>query len=235
VDDPVEVPDDFDAPAAKREVRDLRTSLRSLGSINELALESYEEEKERFEFMSTQQEDLEKAEQSLLDTIDEINTTASRRFDETFQQIRENFAHLFSTLFGKDDTADLILADPDDPLESPIDIIAKPKGKRPSAISQLSGGEKTLTSTALLFAIYLVKPSPFCILDEVDAPLDEANVERFMQLIREFADKTQFIMVTHNRRTMELADRLYGITMQEEGVSKLVGVKFDEVEDMAEV
>ena len=113
------------------------------------------------------------------------------------------------------------------PLESPIQIVAKPKGKRPSAITQLSGGEKTLTSTALLFAIYLVKPSPFCILDEVDAPLDEANVERFMQLIREFSENTQFIMVTHNRRTMELADRLYGVTMQEEGVSKLLGVKFD--------
>lgn len=234
LEDPVDVPEGFDAPEAKRTAKSLRMSLRGLGSINELALESYEEEKERFEFMSAQQEDLENAEQSLLDTISEINTTASQRFDETFQEVRKNFAHLFSTLFGKDDTADLILAEPDDPLESPIDIIAKPKGKRPSAISQLSGGEKTLTSTALLFAIYLVKPSPFCILDEVDAPLDEANVERFMQLIREFADRTQFIMVTHNRRTMELADRLYGITMQEEGVSKLVGVKFDEVEDMAE-
>ena len=135
--------------------------------------------------------------------------------------------------FGKDDTADLLLTDPDDPLESPIQIIAKPKGKRPSAITQLSGGEKTLTATALLFAIYLVKPSPFCILDEVDAPLDEANVERFMDLIREFSNNTQFIMVTHNRRTMELADRLYGVTMMEEGVSKLLGVKFDEAADLA--
>ncbi len=232
LDNPVDVPEDFDEPTSKREVKELRQKVRNLGSINELALESYEEEKERFEFMSTQQEDLEKAEQSLLDTITEINTTAAERFDKTFQEVRANFAKLFSTLFGKDDTADLLLTNPDDPLESPIEIIAKPKGKRPSAITQLSGGEKTLTSTALLFAIYLVKPSPFCILDEVDAPLDEANVERFMQLIREFSDNTQFIMVTHNRRTMELADRLYGVTMQEEGVSKLLGVKFDEAAEL---
>ena len=232
LDNPVTVPEDFDVPAAKKEVKELRVQVRNLGSINELALESYEEEKERFEFMTTQQEDLENAEQSLLDTISEINTTAAERFDATFQDVRTNFAKLFSTLFGKDDTADLLLTNPDDPLESPIEIIAKPKGKRPSAITQLSGGEKTLTATALLFAIYLVKPSPFCILDEVDAPLDEANVERFMQLIREFANNTQFIMVTHNRRTMELADRLYGVTMQEEGVSKLLGVKFDEAAEL---
>jgi len=228
IDDPVAVPADFDDKAARQEVQSLRARLRAMGSINELALESYEEEKERFEFMSAQRKDLEEAEKTLLNTITEINVTAAACFDETFQQVRMNFAHLFSTLFGKDDTADLILTDPEDPLESPIEIVAKPKGKRPSAISQLSGGEKTLTATALLFAIYLVKPSPFCILDEVDAPLDEANVERFMQLIREFSGNTQFILVTHNRRTMELADRLYGITMQEQGVSKLVGVKFDE-------
>ena len=229
---PAVVPEDFNKEEFKREVRSIRASLRGLGSINELALESYEEEKERYEFMKTQQEDLEKAEQTLLDTIDEINTTAAEAFDKTFQVVRANFARLFSTLFGKDDAADLLLTDPEDPLESPIEIIAKPKGKRPSAITQLSGGEKTLTATALLFAIYLVKPSPFCILDEVDAPLDESNVERFMQLIREFSAETQFIMVTHNRRTMELADRLYGITMQEQGVSKLVGVKFDEATEL---
>ena len=230
--EPAPVPEDFNKEAFKREVRSIRASLRGMGSINELALESYEEEKERYEFMKTQQEDLEKAEQTLLDTISEINTAAALAFDETFQVVRANFSRLFATLFGKDDTADLMLTEPEDPLESPIEIIAKPKGKRPSAITQLSGGEKTLTATALLFAIYLVKPSPFCILDEVDAPLDESNVERFMQLIREFASDTQFIMVTHNRRTMELADRLYGITMQEQGVSKLVGVKFDEATEL---
>ena len=232
MDSPAEIPGDFEVEPARREIKTVRTKLKNLGSINELALESYEEEKDRFEFMKSQQEDLEKAENTLMDTISEINATAAKSFDETFQEVRTNFARLFSTLFGKDDTADLILVDPDDPLESPIEIVAKPKGKRPSAITQLSGGEKTLTATALLFAIYLVKPSPFCILDEVDAPLDEANVERFMQLIREFSKNTQFIMVTHNRRTMELADRLYGITMQEQGVSKLVGVKFDEATEL---
>ena len=232
IDNPASVPDDFAKDTFKAEVKSLKAKIRGLGSINELALESYEEEKERYEFMKNQQEDLENAEKSLLDTISEINTTAAKAFDETFQVVRANFARLFSTLFGKDDAADLLLTNPEDPLESPIEIVAKPKGKRPSAITQLSGGEKTLTATALLFAIYLVKPSPFCILDEVDAPLDEANVERFMQLIREFSKDTQFIMVTHNRRTMELADRLYGITMQEQGVSKLVGVKFDETAEL---
>ena len=224
--DPIEIEEGFSVGTTKDQVKRLRAQLRGLGSIYALALDSYEEEKERFEFMTEQQQDLEKAEDTLLETISEINETASKRFDETFQIVRGNFARLFATLFGKDDSADLMLRDPEDPLESPIEIIAKPKGKRPSAITQLSGGEKTLTATALLFAIYLVKPSPFCILDEVDAPLDEANVERFMQLIREFSNETQFIMVTHNRRTMELADRLYGVTMQEEGVSKLVSVKF---------
>ncbi len=229
---PFSIPDGFDAADAKPEIKSLRASLKSLGSINALALETYEEEKDRYEFMKAQQSDLEEAEESLMDTITEINTKAAENFDATFQKVRANFARLFSTLFGKDDTADLILSDPEDPLESPIEIIAKPKGKRPSAIAQLSGGEKTLTATALLFAIYLVKPSPFCILDEVDAPLDESNVERFMQLIREFSKETQFIMVTHNRRTMELADRLYGVTMQEQGVSKLVGVKFSEATEL---
>ena len=231
---PIILPTEFKIGPARESLQKNRSRLRNLGSINELALESYEEEKERFEFLTAQKQDLEQAEETLLETISEINETAATSFDETFQKIRKNFAELFSTLFGKDDTADLILENEVDPLESPIMIIAKPKGKRPSAISQLSGGEKTLTATALLFAIYLVKPSPFCILDEVDAPLDEANVERFMELIRKFSDRTQFIMVTHNRRTMELADRLYGVTMQEEGVSELVGVKFDEASEMVD-
>jgi chromosome segregation protein len=146
--------------------------------------------------------------------------------------VREQFRGLFRQLFGENAQAELIL-DGTDPLESPIEITARPKGKKPSAISQLSGGEKTLTAIALLFAIYLVKPSPFCILDEVDAPLDDVNIERFLSLIRAFAASTQFILVTHNKLTMEGADRMYGITMQEEGVSKLVGVRFDGVAEAA--
>jgi chromosome segregation protein len=161
-------------------------------------------------------------------TIAEINTTASRRFNETFGAIQENFRRLFADLFGEGAAADVVLQDESDPLESDIEIFAKPRGKKPSVLAQLSGGEKTLTAIALLFSIYLVKPSPFCILDEVDAPLDDANVDRFMQLIRTFSESTQFVLVTHNKRTMEAADRMYGITMQEQGVSKLVGVKFED-------
>ena len=225
--------EDFDAGVARAEMEELRQEIRSIGSVNALALEEYEEEQERLDFLTTQQQDLEQAETTLLNTIDEINTTASERFGETYEAVRANFSRIFHDLFDGDATADLQLADPDDPLESAIEIVARPRGKRPSGIAQLSGGEKTLTAIALLFAIYLVKPSPFCILDEVDAPLDDANVDRFMRLIRAFTESTQFILVTHNKRTMELADRLYGITMQEEGVSKLVGVQFGEALEMA--
>ena len=226
--DPVEVDEDFDETTARDEVQELRRQIKTIGSVNALALEEYEAERERYEFMATQQEDLEKAETTLLETIDEINTTAARRFSETYEAIRASFRDLFAELFGHDASADLQLVDPNDPLESPIEIVAKPRGKRPIHIAQLSSGEKTLTAIGLLFAIYLVKPSPFCFLDEVDAPLDDANIDRFMRLIRRFSNHTQFILVTHNKRTMELADRLYGITMQEQGVSRLVGVQFEE-------
>ncbi|WP_456430100.1 chromosome segregation protein SMC [Rhodocaloribacter sp.] len=234
LDDPVEVPPDFEAATAQEEVKRLRDRIRGMGPVNALALEAYDEENTRLEFLSTQLKDLEDAEATLLDTIDEINTTASARFAETFEAIRENFRRLFAELFGEDASADVTLRDPGDLLESPIEIMAKPRGKRPSTLAQLSGGEKTLTAIALLFAIYLVKPSPFCILDEVDAPLDDTNIDRFMKLIRSFSETTQFILVTHNKRTMEAADRMYGITMQEHGVSQLVGVKFDEAVAMAE-
>ncbi len=219
-----------DEAAARREVVDLRRQTRNMGPINELALEEYEEEQQRFEFMSKQLADLTAAEKTLLDTIDEINTTASNRFMETFGAIQENFEKLFAELFGSETSAKVILEDPDKPLESAIEVMARPKGKRPSVLAQLSGGEKTLTAIALLFAIYLVKPSPFCILDEVDAPLDDANIGRFMKIIQEFAKSTQFILVTHNKKTMEAADRMYGVTMQEQGVSSLVGVKLEQVE-----
>jgi len=232
-DAPVSLPDDFDIQRARAEVRELRDSLDNMGSINALALEEYEEEQERLDFLTEQQDDLEQAEDTLLETITEINTTAEERFAATYEIIRENFQELFQELFGEAASADLILEDPDDPLESSIDIRAKPRGKRPVSLTQLSSGEKALTAVALLFSIYLVKPSPFCILDEVDAPLDDANVQRFMHLIERFSDKTQFILVTHNQQTMEHADRLYGITMQEAGVSKLVSVKFEEALQIA--
>ncbi|MEM8557110.1 MAG: chromosome segregation protein SMC [Bacteroidota bacterium] len=218
----------FDAEEARTEIPALRDKIRGLGAVNALALEEYEEEEARLEQMVQQRDDLERAEATLLSTIDEINTTAAARFAETFEQVQVQFQRLFNDLFGGDAKASLVL-DGDDPLEAAIEIKARPRGKKPSVLTQLSGGEKTLTAIALLFAIYLVKPSPFCILDEVDAPLDDANIGRFMTLLRSFAESTQFILVTHNKLTMEAADRMYGITMQEAGVSKLVGVRFDEV------
>jgi chromosome segregation protein len=224
----VPLSDDLDEMSARQEVQELREKIRSLGGVNELALENYEEEKERLDFLVSQRNDLERAESTLLQTIKEINETAAARFLETYDLIQSNFVRIFTELFGEGATAGLEMNDPGDPLESAIEIMAKPRGKRPTTITQLSGGEKTLTAIALLFAIYLVKPSPFCILDEVDAPLDDANVERFMRLIRDFSSRTQFILVTHNKRTMEAADRMYGVTMQEQGVSSLVGVRFDE-------
>ncbi len=222
----------FQPETARAEIPGLRSKIRDLGAVNALALESYEEEKERLEFLHGQRADLAGAEESLLTTIREINQTARERFDATFAQIREAFQRLFADLFGGDATADVTL-DGDDPLEAPVSITARPKGKRPVSLTQLSGGEKTLTATALLFAIYLVKPSPFCILDEVDAPLDDANVGRFMHLIRTFSESTQFILVTHNKLTMEAADRMYGVTMPTPGISRLVGVRFDEGGDGA--
>ncbi|HVZ97373.1 MAG TPA: AAA family ATPase, partial [Chitinophagaceae bacterium] len=159
-------------------------------------------------------------------TIQEVELTANRLFLETFNKVRENFQNVFKALFTEDDTADLILENPDNLAETAIDIVAKPKGKRPTNITQLSGGEKTLTATALLFAIYLIKPAPFCILDEVDAPLDDANVGKFTQMIRKFSKDSQFIIVTHNKMTMASVDVIYGVTMQEAGVSKLVPVDF---------
>ncbi|MBM4175976.1 MAG: chromosome segregation protein SMC [Ignavibacteria bacterium] len=206
----------------------LKNKMRMMGPINSLAFAEFEEEKKRLLFLTEQRTDLVDAEKQLHQVIEEINATAQKLFLETFQQIRINFIDIFRTLFDQGDEADLKLEENIDPLEAKIEIIAKPKGKRPTSIDLLSGGEKTLTATALLFAIYLVKPSPFCILDEVDAPLDDANIGRFVRLIKRFSENTQFIIVTHNKLTMESAQTLYGVTMEEEGISKLVSVRFNE-------
>jgi chromosome segregation protein len=210
------------------EVHALKQQIKNLGPINVLAYSEYEEERERFEFLKKQRDDLLESERDIAKTIEEINVTAHKLFMETFEKIRENFIKIFRSLFNPGDEADLRLAESEDPLEAKIEIIAKPKGKRPTSIELLSGGEKTLTAIALLFAIYLVKPSPFCILDEIDAPLDDANIDRFTRILDDFSKNTQFIVVTHNKRTMEAANTLYGVTMQEEGVSKLVSVRFNE-------
>jgi chromosome segregation protein len=210
------------------EVHTLKQQIKNLGPINVLAYSEYEEERERYEFLKKQRDDLLESEKDIVKTIEEINTTAHSLFMETFEKIRENFIKIFRNLFNPGDEADLRLAESADPLEAKIEIIAKPKGKRPTSIELLSGGEKTLTAIALLFAIYLVKPSPFCILDEIDAPLDDANIDRFTKILDDFSQNTQFIVVTHNKRTMEAASTLYGVTMQEEGISKLVSVRFNE-------
>jgi chromosome segregation protein len=218
----------FDFRQRTDEVLDLKTKVKNLGPINLVAHSEYEEEKERLDFLHKQRDDLVESERDVVRTIEEINNTAQTQFSETFEKIREHFVKIFRTLFNPGDEADLKIEENADPLEAKIEIIAKPKGKRPTSIELLSGGEKTLTAIALLFAIYLVKPSPFCILDEIDAPLDDANIDRFTRILDEFSKDTQFIVVTHNKRTMEAANTLYGVTMQEEGISKLVSVRFNE-------
>jgi chromosome segregation protein len=218
----------FEFDRTTEELHSLKQQVRNLGPINLLAYSEYEEEKERFDFLNKQRNDLLESEKDIVKTIGEINYTAQSLFIDTFEKIRGHFINIFRGLFNPGDEADLKLEENVDPLEAKIEIIAKPKGKRPTSIELLSGGEKTLTAIALLFAIYLVKPSPFCILDEIDAPLDDANIDRFTKIIKDFSNDTQFIVVTHNKRTMEAADTLYGVTMQEEGVSKLVSVRFNE-------
>ncbi len=225
-----ELPENTTPDDAKQRINWLRQKLNAIGEVNALAIDEYREEKERLDFYEEQISDLNLAEKQLLETIEEVNNTATERFNITFEQIRQNFQKVFKTLFFEDDYCDLIIEkDVEDPLEAKIEIKAQPRGKRPSGISQLSGGEKTLTAIALLFAIYLVKPSPFCVLDEVDAPLDDANIERFAKMIKEFSTQTQFIIITHNKKTMSKAEMMYGVTMPETGVSKLVGVRMDEV------
>ena len=204
----------------------MRKRLENIGEVNPTAIEAYTEMKKRYEFILEQKNDLVSAKESLLQTIQEVEATANQQFLDTFNKVRENFQRVFKALFTEEDTADMMLVNPDNLAETGIEIIAKPKGKKPSSITQLSGGEKTLTATALLFAIYLIKPAPFCILDEVDAPLDDANVGKFTQMIKKFSDNSQFIIVTHNKQTMSAVDVIYGVTMQEPGVSKLVPVDF---------
>jgi chromosome segregation protein len=204
----------------------MKKRLENMGEVNPTAIEAYTEMKKRYDFILEQKNDLVTAKESLLLTIQEVEATANQAFLETYNKARENFQKVFKALFTEEDSCDLILVDPDNLSETAVEIVAKPKGKRPSSITQLSGGERTLTATAMLFAIYLIKPAPFCILDEVDAPLDDANVGKFTQMIQKFSDNSQFIIVTHNKQTMSAVDVIYGVTMQEPGVSKLVPVDF---------
>ena len=214
-------------------VKELEQRIDSMGPINLEAIQEYDELEQRHTFLEQQFNDLANSKTELLDVIAKINVTTRKLFSETFEQIRVNFSEMFVELFGGG-KANLVLVDENDPLESGIEIIAKPPGKQLQSISLLSGGEKTMTAVALLFSIYMVKPSPFCVLDEMDAPLDESNINRFIKILDRFVAQSQFVVITHNKRTIAKADVLYGVTMEEHGVSKLVGVKFSKREDSHE-
>jgi chromosome segregation protein len=204
----------------------LKAKIDRLGPVNMMAIEQFDELETRHAFLTTQRKDLVDSIAQTVEAITRIDETSKARFAEAFAAIQENFQSTFSTLFGGG-RAGLALLDENDPLESGIDIVASPPGKRLQSVQLLSGGEKALTAIALMFAIFEYKPSPFCLLDEIDAPLDDANVGRFVEMLRGMLDRTQFILITHNRRTMEIANRLYGVTMEEPGVSKLISVQLN--------
>jgi len=215
------------------QVTALETRLNEMGPVNLVAIEEYEETEQRYQFLTQQHDDLVNAKNELQQLLSRINTQTRTLFTETFTQIRDNFRLMFSEIFagGK---ADLRLVDEGDVLESGIEIVARPPGKQLQTISLLSGGEQTMTAVALLFAIYQVKPSPFCVLDELDAPLDESNINRFIHILQRFVPHSQFIIITHNKRTIGMADVLYGVTMPEEGISRLVSVRFHKAETAAD-
>ena len=209
--------------------QDIKKQIQELGPINNLAIEEYRNLKKRFEYYITQKKDIEKAREDIFTVIEDINRTSIEMFMETFQSIQKNFSDIFRQLFEGGEAA-LELVETDNVLESGIDVMIRPPGKKPKNINLLSGGERALTAIALLFATYMVKPSPFCFLDEIDAPLDEQNIGRFVKMLKEFSRGSQFIIVTHNKKTMSIGETLYGVTMEEPGVSKLVSIKMDKVE-----
>ncbi|MEO5721347.1 MAG: chromosome segregation protein SMC, partial [Chthoniobacterales bacterium] len=217
-------PAEVDAAQIESIIAELTRQLDNMGPVNLDAVHEYDELEERHTFLETQNNDLTASRKELLDVIAKINATTQTLFAETFAQVRINFREMFAELFGGG-RADLSLVDENDPLNCGIDIMAKPPGKQLQTVSLLSGGERTMTAVALLFAIYMVRPSPFCILDEMDAPLDESNINRFIKMLDRFVSQSQFIIITHNKRTIAKADVLYGVTMEERGVSKLVGMK----------
>ncbi len=217
---------------AAEQVNAMQKRLDDMGPVNLVAIDEYEETEQRHTFLSTQYDDLVKAKSELSEVINRINLQTKEMFMQTFIQIRDNFRNMFIEVFGGG-KADLILTDENDVLESGIDIVARPPGKQLQSISLLSGGEQTMTAVALLFSIYQVKPSPFCVLDELDAPLDESNINRFIRVLQRFIEHSQFIIITHNKRTIGMADVLYGVTMQEHGISKIVSVKFHKITEPA--
>ena len=212
--------------AVATQVGHLQRRVDDIGPVNLVAIEEYEETEQRHTFLTNQYEDLVKAKQELIEVINKINGETKNMFVATFEKIRDNFRTMFVELFGGG-KADIVLVEGEDPLEAGIEIMARPPGKQLQSITLLSGGEQTMTAVALLFSIYQVKPSPFCVLDELDAPLDEANVIRFVKVLNRFLSQSQFVVITHNKRTISMAGVLYGVTMQEQGVSRIVSVKFD--------
>ena len=217
---------EFDLEAERARLEDLRNRLENFGAVNMMALEELTEADERLTFLSTQREDITKGIAATEEALREIKRRSRERFRDAFDKINQNFSALFLELFGGG-RGEMSLIDADDELESGIDIVAQPPGKRLQNILLLSGGEKAMAALALVLGIFHYRPSPFCLLDEVDAPLDEANIGRFTDKVVSMAANTQFIVITHNKRTMETARALYGVTMQEVGVSKLVSVKFE--------
>ena len=218
--------DNTDWPPILREIASLRDRLNSMGAVNHTAIEEYAELRERYTFLKTQSDDLWNSKNELVKAIDEINATSQKLFTETFEQIRKNFKFTFERLFHGGES-DLQLVQNDDVLDSGIEIIARPPGTKLRSISLLSGGQRTMTAVALLFGIYMVKPSPFCVLDELDAPLDDANVGRFTDIVREFTRYSQFLVVTHNKRTVSAANTIYGVTMQERGVTQVLSMRYN--------
>jgi len=225
--DQVEIPGDINWEETNTKMELLREKLEQMGPVNLVAIDEHKELQERFTFLTTQQQDLLSAKDDLHKAINKLNRTTREMFIETFQKIQAEFRDMFRLLFGGGD-AELLLIDQEDILESGIEIIARPPGKKPQSISLLSGGERSMTAIALLFSIFKVKPSPFCVMDEMDAALDEANIDRFCRVLRDFVKTSQFIIITHNKKTISVADVMYGITMEESGVSKIVSVKFSQ-------
>ena len=223
-------PEEVDWESVADEIKDLQGKIDRLGPVNMEALGEQETLEKRAEFLRQQRDDLVSAQTTLANLIERINRESRERFLTTFQAVRGHFQELYRKFFGGG-KADVFLEDETDVLESGIEIVARPPGKQLQRISLLSGGEKAMTAVALLLAVFRARPSPFCILDEVDAPLDEANIDRFVSLVREFLDQSQFVIISHSKRTMSIADVLYGVTMEEPGVSRKVSVKFSDLHD----
>ena len=227
--------DSLDFSALETEVKELREKMAAMGSVNLVAIEEYAELKERFDFLNEQSGDLWKSKNELVAAIDEINETSQKLFSDTFEQIRKNFEFTFKKLFGGG-SADLRLIETEDVLDSGIEIVARPPGTVLKSLSLLSGGQRTMTAVSLLFAIYMVKPSPFCVLDELDAPLDDANIGRYTDILKEFTAYSQFLVISHSKKTVSAADTIYGVTMQERGVTRLISMRFNkETNDTQEI